>query len=411
MRPAKPQVIRILAVLCWVGALVSLPVLVRTGLSLWGWDLHVYANAVHSLQLGHDPYADGIAVQQAFHASPQAQAAAVMPPYTYVYSPITLPLLKLIAHLPMAVSGAAYWCAYAFGALLMVWAGARFFRGSEHTAMLLMAPLAIHFPGMLSNNVILSGNLAYILYGVVLALAWLGWQRNIWWPFYLAVAVVSCVKAPLLTLLAIPVFSAKRQWLPAGITAVSGLFLFAMQRFLFPGEFANYLKAVALQFDYNSDFGLSPAGLVADWLYLHHLPFAMTSTSFYVFYAAAVVASLWLLSQHYFRGQITLQQLGPVLLLGVILLNPRIKEYDVAPLALPMALVAWRLCHWKGKAPHAVIEFLLFFLALQFLSGNDAAVWKPLAGCVLSGLYVAGAWQLFHRARNHQFNKLTPSIA
>ena len=411
MRPAKPQVIRILAVLCWVGALASLPVLVRAGLSLWGWDLHVYANAIRALQLGHDPYADGIAVQQAFHATPQAHDPGIMPPYTYVYSPITLPFLKLIAHMPMAISGAAYWLVYAVGTLLMVWSGARFFRGNEHTAMLLMAPLAIHFPGMLSNNVILSGNLAYILYGVVLALAWLGWQRNIWWPFYLAVAAVSCVKAPLLTLLAIPVFSAKRQWLPAGIAAIAGLFLFGIQRFLFPSEFANYLKAVALQFQYNQDFGLSPAGLVADWLSVHHLPYTSATTALYVLYAAAIIASLALLSQRHFQGRITLQQLGPVLLLGVILLNPRIKEYDVAPLALPMALIVWRLCNWKSKAPHAVIEFLLFFLALQFLSGNDASVWKPLVGITLSALYAAGAWQLFVFARPPKLEKVTPMLA
>lgn len=89
------RVIRILAVLSWIGVIVSLPALVLTGESAWGWDLHVYTNAIHSLRAGHDPYADGIAVQQAFHASPQANDASIMPPYTYVYSPITLPLCDL----------------------------------------------------------------------------------------------------------------------------------------------------------------------------------------------------------------------------------------------------------------------------------------------------------------------------
>ncbi len=54
---------RVIAVVFWLLALVSLPLLMPPP----GWDLHVYVNAIHSLQAGHDPYADGIAVQRAFH--------------------------------------------------------------------------------------------------------------------------------------------------------------------------------------------------------------------------------------------------------------------------------------------------------------------------------------------------------
>jgi len=395
MTLAGLRVIRILAVLFWIGAIVSLPALVLTGESAWGWDLHVYTNAIHSLRAGRDPYADGIAVQQAFHASPQANDASIMPPYTYVYSPITLPFMRLVSHLPLAISGGIYWAVYASAVLLMVWVGTRFFRNSEHVAMLLMAPLAMHFPGLLSNNVILSGNLAYILYGIILALAWFGWQRGLWWPFYLAVVAASCIKAPLLTLLCIPVFSARKQYLPAGMAALVGLLLFFIQRFLWPGEFLNYLRAVSLQFEYNHDFGLSPAGLFGEWLYTRHWSYTAGSTAFYIAYAIPVLLSLFLLAKRYSKGDISLEQWAPVLLLGVVLLNPRIKEYDVAPLALPMALIAWRLFSWKNRPPHIAIEFLLFFLALQFLSGNDAVVWKPLAGCILTALYIAGAWQLF----------------
>ncbi|MEZ2348227.1 hypothetical protein [Terriglobus sp. RCC_193] len=395
MKFAGLRVIRILAVLFWIGAIVSLPALVLSGKSRWGWDLHVYANAIHSLRAGHDPYADGIAVQQAFHASPQASDPTIMPPYTYVYSPITLPVVRLVSHLPLNVSGSIYWAVYASAVLLMVWVGTRFFRSSEHAAMLLMAPLAMHFPGLLSNNVILSGNLAYILYGIILLLAWLGWQRGIWWPFYLAVIAASCIKAPLLTLLCIPVFSARKQWLPASAAACVGLLFFSIQRFLWPGEFLNYLRAVSLQFEYNHDFGLSPAGLLGEWLYAHHRAYTAASTFFYIAYAIPLLLSLFFLAKRYGKGDISLEQWAPVLLLGVVLLNPRIKEYDVAPLTLPLALIAWRLSAWKSRQPHITVEFLLFFLALQFLSGNDAAVWKPLVGCITTALYIAGAWQLF----------------
>ena len=179
------------------------------------------------------------------------------------------------------------------------------------------------------------------------------------------------------------------------MAALVGLLLFFIQRFLWPGEFLNYLRAVSLQFEYNHDFGLSPAGLFGEWLYTRHWSYTAGSTAFYIAYAIPVLLSLFLLAKRYSKGDISLEQWAPVLLLGVVLLNPRIKEYDVAPLALPMALIAWRLFSWKNRPPHIAIEFLLFFLALQFLSGNDAVVWKPLAGCILTALYIAGAWQLF----------------
>ena len=60
-----------------------------------GWDLEVYENAIRALRLGHDPYLDGIAVQREFHAT-LAQHPTAPTPFTYVYSPLTVPLLRVI---------------------------------------------------------------------------------------------------------------------------------------------------------------------------------------------------------------------------------------------------------------------------------------------------------------------------
>ena len=63
---------------------------------------------------------------------------------------------------------------------------------------------------------------------------------------------------------------------------------------------------------------------------------------FYLCYAIPLFALLFALSRRYLQGSFTLRQWAPVLLVGVILFNPRILEYDVAPITLPLTLIAWR---------------------------------------------------------------------
>ncbi len=67
----------------------------------------------------------------------------------------------------------------------------------ERPIFALLAPAAIYFPGLIETKVIFSGNLVYILYGLVFATAWLGWRRGAWSWFYLATLSASCFKAPL----------------------------------------------------------------------------------------------------------------------------------------------------------------------------------------------------------------------
>ncbi len=55
-------------------------------------------------------------------------------------------------------------------------------------------------------------------------------------------------------------------------------------------------------------------------------------------------AILLFLSKRYFAGEFSLKRWAPVVLTGHLLLNPRIMEYDVAPIALTMALVLVAVC-------------------------------------------------------------------
>jgi hypothetical protein len=384
----------LLACTFWILAACSIPALLSVQTPPAGWDLHVYANAVRALRAGADPYLNGIAVQRAMHAEMLAHPER-MPPYTYVYSPITLPLLRLIALMPLYPAGVLYWIADVLGMLVMVRATMEALKPEERKPFLLLAPAALFFPGLLQTNVFFSGNLSYVLYGLMLAAAVQGWRRADWTWFYLATLAASCFKAPRLTLLLIPVLSLRRQWLPACLTAVAGLAIFALQPLFWPDLMRHYLQAVSLQFSYNHDFGFSLAGLAGSALFALGRPYSTASSVIYVLYALPLLGLLIYLSRRYVAGDFSLEAWIPVMLVGVVLLNPRIKEYDVAPLTIPLALIAWRFFSPGNTLRAAVWKMALFFGAINAVAFISMTVWRTLDGILLITLFLVGSWQLW----------------
>ncbi len=387
------------AAVMWSAVLISLAVWVLIPSYEPGYDVNIYKRALVSMRLGHDAYGDGIAVQRAFHAKLASHPHAI-PPYSYVYSPITLPVMRWIARWPFRWSAGVYWALYAMCDWIILQIGLCAAEGEEKQLFKILAPVSIFFPGLLHHDTILSGNVAFLLYGAALGTAWLGWRRKVWAPFYVAVVLASCVKAPLLSLLAIPVLSARRQWLPAGLSALVGVALFAVQPHLWPAAFHHYLEAVELQFSFNRDFSSSPAGVMADLLFTV-VSYKVTSAVAYVAYAVPVSWVLLRLSRRYLEGYLRFAQWLPVLLLGVILLNPRIMEYDLAPVALPMAFLAWRLFARKNTFGRTLLEFAL---ALTMMNAFAISGWKPTESVMLLTLFVAGAIDLFHQSRGSRRN-------
>ncbi len=213
----------------WLMAAMALPVWVMHDSS--AWDVGIYGKAMQSLQAGHDPYSDAIIVQQQHHRDLLAHHIKTddAPPYSYVYSPITLPLLRALNRIPLTLLLALYWSTYAAGVIAAIAVGVSLGESSERRVLLYWAGVAAFFPGLLANGVLLSGNIAYILYGAVLLTALLGWKRNRWLPFYVAVVLASCVKAPFLSFALVAPLSARRQWWPTAATVATGLVLFGMQ--------------------------------------------------------------------------------------------------------------------------------------------------------------------------------------
>jgi hypothetical protein len=106
---------------------------------------------------------------------------------------------------------------------------------------------------------------------------------------------------------------------------------------------------------------------------------------------------LLLLRNRYLEGKLSKKQWLPLMLVGIALLNPRIMEYDVAPLTVVMALVAWRYFGQVTKTLSTrVIGISSSFAALN---GYAVYAWRFTEGVTLTALFFAGAWTLFSQVQ------------
>jgi hypothetical protein len=380
--------------LAWLILLAILPMVAVA--DEWGWDLVPMRNALHSLHAGKDVYASDIAAQDAFR-SQSAHAPGAEPPLMYVYPPITLPLLHALGAVRMPYKAALFLVVCVLGYILQTWAGSRALQPREARSFAYLAPLALFFPGLLANSNVLSGNIAYVLYGVMLLAAVRGWRgeqnEQRWGLFYAAVLLASAFKTPYLTLLAVPVFCSRREWGRAGLTALAGVALFLAQALLWPTLFAHYLRALAVMFEWQHDFGSSPAGMLATALIGRGHASSSSFLGFYLVYAVPLFAWLFYLSRRYLAGAFSLEQWIPTLLVGVILLNPRIIEYDVAPLTVPLALIGWRALQGL-RLPLRPVVGGTGFLAVNAFALVSWKNWKLAEGAVLVLFFGVGSVML-----------------
>ena len=386
---------RVIAAIFWILAFASIPGWIS--IDRPGWDVSVYINAIHSVRAGHDPYADAMAVQDAFHRD-LASHANDPTPFSYVYSPITLPLLRPIGAAPAWLSGTVYWFLYAVCALSLVWVGMQAVEDSERRGFLLLAPAALFFPGLLQHDVILSGNVAIILYALVLLGAVFGWRRGQWYWFYLATLIASCYKAPLLILAAIPALSARRQWLPSGVTVATGFALFAMQPLVWPSLFHHFLQAVDLQFSYNRDFGCSPAGLLSNFSSVAASHTRLLESSF-----ICCMLSPYLLCCFICRAGIWMEESpcgsGFRSCCSASFSQSSSHRVRHRSLSLPMALIGWRFLA-RYCPPARAIFYLVSIVAVgNVFAAQNYGHWKQVEGIFLIVFFVAGCCDLLQQSR------------
>jgi hypothetical protein len=393
-------------VLFWMAAAITVIVMANAGPV--GWDARGYWKAIQTVHRGSDPYAQDLEALQTYHNRLAANPGERQP-FVYVYSPTTLPLLRFLGILPGWLLGLLYGVAVAIGALLELWAGFQLADEGERRFLAFALPALMFFPGLITDDVILSGNVAFPLYGAILAAATLGWRRNRWFPYYIAVLVASVFKTPFLVLLAFPVLIDRRQRIPSGLTAGTGVLLFAAQMRVCPVLFREYLSSLRLVFDWLRDFGYGPAGTLGKALESLGLQSMFATTIVHLAFAGAMAIVLFSLARHVRRENLPQQTWIPLALVGTFLLNPRLMKYDMAAITIPMLLIAWRGFRFafQGSAPEnpghgwKATHTLIFACAAAFLAPNLMTIfgpaWWPVELLTMLAVFGIGVWSLLPR--------------
>jgi hypothetical protein len=399
---------RLLA-LFWTAAVIALAAMAYSGAV--GWDAKGYWKAVQSLHRNSDPYAEDIVALQKFHERLAANPAEPRP-FVYVYSPLTLPLLRALGVLPGWFVGLLYAVTVAVGAAIQLWAGFQMADERERRWLVFVLPAVAFFPGLVSDDVMLSGNVAYLLYGGILLGATAGWKRGQWTWYYIAILIASIFKTPFLAFLAFPVLIDVRQWIRSGMTAVAGVLIFAVQARIWPGLFPEYLKSLLLVFDWLHDFGFGPASVLGLYLWRRGRPTATPTTVLFVMCASVIGIVLVVLAGRVRKWNLPREAWVPVAFVGTALLNPRVMKYDLAAITVPMLLIGARalriLCNagWPQTGdstavkpnPLARIPILVGSISF-FLIPNIITIvgptWFPAEFLVLATISVIGVWSLY----------------
>jgi hypothetical protein len=398
-----------LIALFWIAAVIALAAMAYTGAV--GWDAKGYWKAVQSVHHNSDPYAEDIAALQKFHER-LATNPAEPRPFVYVYSPLTLPLLRALGVFPGWCVGLLYAVVVAVGAALQLWAGFQMADERERCWLVFVLPAVVFFPGLVTDDVILSGNVAYLLYGGILLGATAGWKRGRWTWYYIAVLIASIFKTPFLAFLAFPVLIDARQWIRSGMTAVAGVLIFAVQARIWPGLFPEYLKSLLLVFDWLHDFGFGPASVLGLYLWRRGRPTATPTTVLFVICAGVIGIVLLMLAGRVRKWNLPREAWVPVAFVGTALLNPRVMKYDLAAITVPMLLVGARVLRmwWNAGRPATgdstavkpnplarmpiLVGSISFFLIPNIITTVGPS-WFPAEFLVLASILVMGVWSIY----------------
>jgi hypothetical protein len=382
----------------WILSLLAIPCWIAADNGDCAWDSKVFFDAVQILHSGGDPYLVGIHAQDEYlqhsHFTPNI-------PFGYVYTPITLPVLRVLGFMPWPLLTACYWLLYGVAIALVLWVSQHLAEPDERLFASILAPLTLFFPGLLIFDTVLSGNFAFILYGAIFLGLWLGWKRNCWLPFYVAILLASCCKPTYLTLLAIPLFSARKPWIPVLSAGVSGVALFRLQAWLWPTLFQHFMTAIDRIFNLRNDYGAGPAGRLADFLADRNIPSARPMAIAYLCISGVLFLVLLYLSRFYRRGTIGSQQWFPLMLLGVFLLNPRFVEYEIYPITIAMGLIAYRLAMATGFPRICAAVLFPVWCTLNYFANASRVSWKNIECAILLLLFVAGSWELWRQIRRN----------
>lgn len=336
------------------------------------WDAHIYAAALRKYVAGGDPYNSGPGQN------------------LFVYPPITLLAGRWLLNLfPAGLLWFAYLSLYLLSVVVLLITMVRCYVRQRWMDISLGAVLLICTPNLGGADAILSGNLSMPCYSIALLGAIPGIRQGRWRFLYVAVAVIATIKVTFLLLLMLPLFVGRRQILACvGCTSiVAGVY--GAQWVFARGAFQQFLLALQRQAYTGFDDGYSVFHYVRILNEELRIGPAFVPFAAEVVFVAAILVALVLL-----RRRLVDAAAGvwlSLVLLAVVLCNPRMKVYDTAVGALPaFGLLIYGLRTLPSLWIMVATLLPAMWLTACFdLHGAEVLLW---AGAFLGGY--AALWQL-----------------
>lgn len=327
------------------------------------WDAHIYSAAFAKYAAGADPYGS-VTNNSSFGRN------------LFVYPPVTLLAGNWIRQLiPETLRWFTYISLYVLSIALLLVVLVRHFARSEWMSVPLAIVLLVCAPDLAGADALLSGNLSMPCYAMVLAAAVPGIRRGRWSYFYAIVILIAAIKVSFLLLLMLPLLAGRRQ-LVASITCAGIVFSTYGAQWMFARTaFQQFLLSLRQQTYVGFDDGYSVFHYARVLNYNLHL-----GTPYTPFVAELVVTAIVFAALLYLRRMLADPPEGPwlaIILLAIVLLNPRMKVYDAAVGALPaFALLGYSLRTLPSLC--AVIAVLLptpFLVAACDFHAAEVLLW------------------------------------
>ncbi|MDE3105431.1 MAG: hypothetical protein KGK08_09680, partial [Acidobacteriota bacterium] len=202
------------------------------------------------------------------------------------------------------------------------------------------------------------------------------------------------------TMLLIPAMLRRRKFLSLIPICAIGLLVFYLQSVFWPLYFEHYLESINLMFKLNHDFGCGPVGILETILAQHGIGYMRIGEIAYAFYSISMLGILLFLAHLYSRGKIAFLDWMPILIVGVILLNPRLIEYDVAAMTIPLAVLLVRIFKKNGvRSPSS--SLWIFSLLFANITGVVNWTWRKIDdGILIMAIFTSSIIMLFQRTRH-----------
>jgi hypothetical protein len=321
------------------------------------WDARVYARAIVDSRSGGD---------------------------SYFFDPAKLPFAN-----PPLFLRSAVWLSYLFSAHLgwylylallvaatftIPWVlSSCYIRSEWMTPVVALAIFAIQ-PRFFVERMMISGNVATLLYALVLLAGVPGIRRNRWTLFYLAVILAALVKPVFLALLILPILAGSRQFVRSALTAAAVFAAYAFERLSMSSLYLAFQNTLYLQLVVKHDAG---TGLYSYFLNAGNRV-ALFRGSIRALIAhfsvvAILLAALFLLRKR--KHLPNVERLWvPALVVMAVLANPRLQYYDLDIAILPAIYICVDCARNPSRSRRDIGALALSLTALMAVFASDASL-------------------------------------